>query len=193
MREKGSFLPIAGVVLLVVVVAFGAYFLRAKKDQSASNQIALQAVSSPATPKPSPSSETANWNTYVNTKYKFTFKYPANANIVGDAENINYDKATGQIISVDSPSLDLTVSYDLTVTKESIIKATEIITLNNQQWNVLVIDPKGGCPPGLGPCTSVLEYQAAINNKLITFTFRGNTDKTVPNQILSTFKFTDQN
>ena len=78
--QKG-FAPILILVgiLVIVAVAGGAYFLG---KQTTIHQFSLTSDASPAptgagnNPVPNGTGETANWKTYTNSEYKFSFRYP---------------------------------------------------------------------------------------------------------------------
>lgn len=73
-RKSNTLLLGVGAVLLLALGLGGSYLLFAPKQKAPTNQ---QATVSPTTaPSPTPD-ETANWETYTNTKREYSFKYPA--------------------------------------------------------------------------------------------------------------------
>lgn len=133
----GSILILVG-ILVLAAVAVGAYYFG--KSQTLKPQIQNPvAVSQTPQPISTPSAsqdEISNWKTYTNDKYNFSFKYPKEASIVGDAENTQANKILGQVVSIAGSDLDLTVSFDLGEPKESKIKSDENISISDNSWIV---------------------------------------------------------
>lgn len=80
-----TFLLIAGAIVLMAISAMGGYFLGVNKQQP--SQPPTQPSQSLPTPTPTPTSTpliipttdpliTANWKTYANIAFKYSFKYP---------------------------------------------------------------------------------------------------------------------
>lgn len=74
LNQKGNFLFIIGIVVLLFVIGTGGYLLYQKQVKPA---IAPQPISQ-TTPSPTSTDETANWTTYRNEQYNFEFKHPQN-------------------------------------------------------------------------------------------------------------------
>src|SRR3989338_410400 len=88
---KFPLFPILAGILLMILVATGTFFL----GKSQNNQNA----SIPSTPSPLPSEALAkegtpdptdNWETYINTKYKYQFKYPSDFKIFDESADRIY-------------------------------------------------------------------------------------------------------
>lgn len=81
-NQKGNPLVIMGVVLAIIIVGAGTYYLGVNKDKSSTNVNNQQIQASPTTQstptglQTSSTDETANWKTYTNTQQSFTIKYP---------------------------------------------------------------------------------------------------------------------
>lgn len=82
-KQRGSFLPALIVVLIVVIVGTGGYFLYRGQITPATN---YQEASQP-TPSPAPD-ETVKWKTYTNTGFGFSIKYPPNLQMEEIASDI---------------------------------------------------------------------------------------------------------
>lgn len=63
-KQKQGFTPIIILIVVLVALVAGAYYLGGKKSS-----LNLTPTSTP--------NATANWKTYTNTKYNYTFKYPS--------------------------------------------------------------------------------------------------------------------
>ena len=96
---------IIGVVIGIILVGGGilGFYLYQKNSEGSTPQ----QVNTPITASPSskPSNETANWNTYTNTKYSYQIKYPSNWSVgawpsnntnLGTADYLTFIKITGQ-------------------------------------------------------------------------------------------------
>ncbi|MBI2641147.1 hypothetical protein HYW87_00950 [Candidatus Roizmanbacteria bacterium] len=180
-------------ILVAVLSSLGTYYVLQSKSQP---QISTVPTLVPTQTLPSPiatADETANWKVFNDDKYQFSFKYPSEAVIIGNFDNYSNNKLIGKVVSMKGANLDLTMSLDLNFTDESILKTNEKVALGNSLWYIFFDDPKGNCPPGLGPCVRILQYQTKKNNKLVTFTFREVTkDDKIAQNIISSFKFSDQ-
>jgi len=92
-HKPGNLLILVGVVIVILVVGFGAYFLGINRNQS-SSQYSQQVTTPSTTPStivsPSPlSDETATWQTYTDGKLRFSIKHPEDIVIIrsfADAE-----------------------------------------------------------------------------------------------------------
>lgn len=78
-NQKGNFLLIIGVVVLVLVIGAGAYYLRTRKPATIvpSPTSVITSPTPQVTPTSSPTDETANWKTYTSEDASFSFKYPS--------------------------------------------------------------------------------------------------------------------
>ena len=76
LNQKGNILvPLLATVALISLVAAGYFFWQ---NQQLQNQPIVQYSNPISTPTPAPTiqSETANWKTFNNSEFNFTFKYP---------------------------------------------------------------------------------------------------------------------
>lgn len=77
--KSSKIIPICLGIVVVLVVAIGAYLLGSKQSQLVvQNSVQITPIPT-LTPDP-----TANWKTYANTKYTYLLKYPATWNVVTD-------------------------------------------------------------------------------------------------------------
>lgn len=73
MKQKGFATPILILVALLILGGLsGAYFL----GKSSAPKTPVQSTVTPKSQPTQTADETANWKTYTNTKYGFSFKYP---------------------------------------------------------------------------------------------------------------------
>lgn len=88
-KQKGL-API--LVVLLIVLAVGGYLLYQKQFKPA--------FTPQSPPSPIASDETANWKTYTNNKYKYSFKYPpswiSNEAALGDIVNFRFEGKDSQ-------------------------------------------------------------------------------------------------
>ncbi|KKR93161.1 MAG: hypothetical protein UU73_C0001G0342 [Candidatus Daviesbacteria bacterium GW2011_GWA1_41_61] len=110
LNQRGNFLLILGaVVTILVVIGAGGYLLTMNKNSNP-NQYSPQATSTST--QPISSNETANWKTYTNKQYGFTFKHPnlsLEGSICGQKPVANSDI---EILSLTSISVDTPNSCD---------------------------------------------------------------------------------
>ena len=72
LNQRGNFLLIIGIIVLLLVIGTGGYFLYQKQV----NKPVTIPQTSQLTPSSTPS-ETANWKTYTNTTWNYQFQYPS--------------------------------------------------------------------------------------------------------------------
>ncbi len=101
-RGQAGVLIIVGILVVVVIVG-GAYFLGMSRNTSPVPQPAPQIVKPQPTPasESTSSAETANWKTYTNNIFKYSFQYPptlavSNCPSYDCGEIIYYPKAPGK-------------------------------------------------------------------------------------------------
>lgn len=78
---KGFISPLLLALIAILLIGGGAFVYVQTKNQG--NQVVVGTVTSPqsiSTAQTS-SSQTANWKTYINSQYKFTFQYPTTAKV----------------------------------------------------------------------------------------------------------------
>lgn len=74
LRRSLGFTPVIILIVVLVIAAIaGAFYLGTKKGN-----IAYSPTSNPVSYSPSPTNLTANWKTYSNSQYRFSFEYPQN-------------------------------------------------------------------------------------------------------------------
>lgn len=86
-NQKG-FAEIFLIGLVVVIIAVAGYFAFIKKSEPVAEQLTPAPVVTQTNTMTSTSTdETANWKTYINTKYGYEFKYPENVGIVNEEDS----------------------------------------------------------------------------------------------------------
>lgn len=173
---SNKFLWLGIVVILLAVLSVGGYFVL-------NNNKKVAEVVPTATP--TPVDETANWKTYMNSKYGFEFKYPDNWTL--SEEN----SSTANYIYLKNGDEKLTFEV-VNSSKDNLLSSkptTKSVEFNSILWNYH--ESFKYCDAGECGKTSPA-YTAKKGNLLITFTLSTMTKVTnVPEQILSTFKFTN--
>ncbi len=219
MQQKGFFLPILGVIVLILVVGTGAYYFGKN-----SNNTTIETSESPSqspqlfdtsqkqvAPAISPTvDETANWKTYVDKKNQFSFKYPSNGHVETEQVSVVY------IATNNKPYFTFTVRTEdnpnhLT-TKHVVDKMVDDLKNNkNAPWAKSQADQtlqtmkdySNGQITGIklqsfdeGYPGAFGEVVEATENKIYTFYIGDgsgsnviNSDEKLLDQILSTFKF----
>ena len=98
MNQKGQALIFLLVGILIIAALGGAYYLGRQTTPKVTSSI--QPTLNPADASPAPTgagvsgapngaAETANWETYTNTKYSFEFKYPPTWSVIESKAPIN--------------------------------------------------------------------------------------------------------
>ena len=206
MNQKGHVL----LVVLLIAVAIGGYLLYTNYSNNRS-KVTTSVVQQTTQPSPSPSDETANWKTYTNTKYGFSFKYPSNL-VVAEQDTIQLtnEASMPQVIPnkyinilIFVYSIDPQTSLRGWVEKDTIRNkpdgttgSTVIGTIDNYQSG----DLQGFTYHG-GAEVDVKHVLFKKEGKIFDFTldcyetgcsYKDNPEaEAVFNQILSTFKFTN--
>ncbi|OGG14807.1 hypothetical protein A2773_06935 [Candidatus Gottesmanbacteria bacterium RIFCSPHIGHO2_01_FULL_39_10] len=184
---KFSIFPILGGIILVILVATGAFFFGKSQNNSpqSNSSPSLSPTSSqlPLSPTPDP---TANWKTYTNKQFSFTVNYPPEWEVDdNDALIIRFGSLTSRIDKINI----------------YIIDNKNQVTVDKLRQNLTDIDPItiGGFQGIKGINKDYLKenktiYSANIikDNNIFTIStvdFQDTNLKTTFDQILSTFKF----
>lgn len=88
MKQKGL-API--IIVLLIAAAIGGFLIYSGKINlnQTTTQVAQPSPTPGASGVPTGDAETANWKTYTNSEYKFSFKYPENWNNIIPSEGID--------------------------------------------------------------------------------------------------------
>ncbi len=220
-QQPTNTFPWLKVILLIfaisIPIGIGGYILGTQKNQPVSQkqQVSISPTISSPSPTPDP---TANWKTYTNNDLGYSFKYPSTMTMPSDTDNpipqafILYKSATEKERIHKNPTPDIVI--DGLVIEINDIKDKELDTLVKPYADNTIYPGKHLNIPNVqnisfGPFPSIgITYQQLV---FITSP-KGNILKfdagLVPNeypegysstfseiftQILSTFKFTDQN
>lgn len=134
----GSMLLVVGLVVVLLVLGGAYYFV----NKSSSSTVSSSIVQAPASPIVSPSptlDETANWKTYTNNEYHFSFKYPPELTLQKDdklvIDSTDFD---GQKISVVQYSPSFTTGK-LVQSNDPSIKPTQDVS-----WILINVTPTNG-------------------------------------------------
>lgn len=204
MKQKGFLLPIIGVVLLLVIIGAGAYYLGISK--SSDNPTTENVTSTLSTqPTSAPNDETEKWNTYKNPEGYFTVKYPptllskeekAGVNSACETSLVLADKASGF-----SKEYQGDITIDVCQVAEEFYPKAAFSNIEDGDIQSITIDGvKGYKKTGqadlakLGSKVRVTRVALNFKNKEYTLDLRyipNHPDyEQAFNQILSTFKFT---
>lgn len=138
-KQKGFFLPVIGIVLLLIIVITGSYYLGTQKNQSRpkSVQETMNYIPTPSStptsypsPTPIPSVETDNWKVYTNSS-EFAFKYPSDWAITPNTYKYDYVSLRSPDYSVNTEGIETLdkgvelMIYTETTTEKSIDKKFE--------------------------------------------------------------------
>ncbi len=76
-NQRGNFLLIIGVIVIILVIGVGAYYPGTRKSSSVvpSPNSVINFQTPQSSPASSPSEKTANWKTYTDAKYRLSFQY----------------------------------------------------------------------------------------------------------------------
>lgn len=197
-HPKSKFKLILFIVILLIIVGGGAYYLGAKQNKLiVGNQQTSPTIAPPiptSTPDP-----TANWKTYKNEKYGFEVKYPNNYAISTQsgsfvAPNIISFKPPAEIMfTVDDNPRNLSLS--------EWVKSDIVIHDLSIKWQSIIVGSVESLKsPISGNMDGGVGYSALIpqKNKVYSLLFStkapgAEAELKVFDQMLSTFKFTDQN
>lgn len=204
--RKGYLAPPVVIILALITLAvaatllFQAKFFSVGKNPSPTPQPA--AISPQPTPKISPqptptTDETANWKTYTNTKYKFSFKYPNYAELAYGAGGVGsplyVDENSSSIIVQPIKGENSYFGLGINTTNKSLDKIEK--DLINDKNNTDFTRVKAG-----GYEAIRFNYYGSIPQVIVIkdgneFEFDIAQDNPpyldISNQILSTFKFTE--
>lgn len=210
MRNQKGFAPI--LIILLIALAIGGYLFY-------SDKIPLPQTTSPLSPsasqEPNGSLETANWKTYTNTKYNFSFKYPSDDSkeygtfkLLG--ENNNPKEMDGNLerlsyVNIGYPQSDVAIIFNL-YSNPSKLSSERWWRDNSQSLYKFVHTGYSvsemsdtDLNQAKGPFSVTLIHEAAglklktiyVSHNSYTMEIFGTGSST--NQILSTFKFLDEN
>ena len=192
MNKRGNALIIILAILAMVGLTSTGYFLWLNKQPASkpTQNPAPQKTDLPTTPDP-----TANWKTYTNQKYNFSFKYPSSWTISSQGKNDTYNLLLGfsgpdiknyEVISFAvkenlNTQDEIKSLNQLSDTFGSKVLKTENLSVGNNKGIVITYSTAEGNTPE----EAVIEHKGNIY--LFIHSPNINLD-----QILSTFKFLDQ-
>lgn len=190
--QKGNALIFLLVGIFVIAIAGGAYYLgRLTTPKTLSVPVPISQTSQ-STPIPSSTStlvdETANWKTYTNSKYGFSFKYPDDLSFT---PSNNTDKSSEVEIYAYNPHDYAEVALVVSHKSESTLiqEDGENLTKSIIDFNGISADKYSG---NSGVAGTVYKEEVFFTHNSLTFIFSVGTynRKNLLIQILSTFKFT---
>lgn len=196
----------AAILILVLVAAIiilgGVFYVKHSKKSAVQSTVQI----SPS-PLILPTEETANWKTYTNTKYKYSFKYPNGSYIAtiehneGAAESLK-NLGTANLITINRkmhviPELNRDAAvptetiFTIVAVEEKTVASERMQNLKNTDAGAFnIVTTKFGDKDEFK--FSDASQNVIIYDQNIHYNFRSD-DQELLDQILSTFKFTDQN
>lgn len=186
--SKSKMIPFIIVAVLLILVGVGSYILGTKKTQTViENKVIIQP--SP-TPTPDP---TASWQTFANTQYGYTLRHPL------DWKYAVSPKGLGQVILLpQNEQIPLEPSFIVVSVANSIIEPLiegdeRNILVNKKSVTVAGLNgEQGGFKEYGTEGISHIQTAVAHNNQTYYFYLDRLEYVDIYNQILSTFRFTDQ-
>lgn len=193
-----AFRPVMAVaaVLLISGLSFGAY--QFGKNQTPSSPIVEPPTLSPTVSSPSsnPADPTANWKTYTNTKYGFSFKYPK-----------IWESEEEKMALLDNPDNVEITFFPVGETHNKSVGGNFILSVSyvgdkrtvdyvKSEYSPKALKTEIGGKPALKDDVSLYAYIKVDNNNSIEV--RNNNSKTATevvtyfDQLLATFKFLGQ-
>lgn len=191
--HKGFIVPLL-LALIALLLAGGAY-VYVQKNQT--NQLVTGNVALPqaTSTTPTSNSQTADWKTYTNVQYGFSFKYPNNYSNTDPSSSLALASAPQALFNLAVKDGDIMQVYVL----NKVFDPTNIQSLYGKIQNpeMLTIDNKDAYGFGnadAGCSQKVIEM--ALGRQTLKFSFSSCEGNKAPflgsdlqNQILSTFKF----
>lgn len=182
-------------VLVIVIIGMGIYMLGIRNNKQVSTQPVQQTskISIPSmqdapitAQAPLTVEQTSNWKTYTNGSLFYSIKYPPAITV--NERSIDYVQVGDQITILVSTVSPLNCKGDcpnITKLSDVTINGIKMTKLEGEQGAI------GGNTPG-----QIIEYIIPKGNSYFLIEYQqnnfGNIDGKTFNQILSTFKFTDQ-
>ena len=198
--KKGSVVIIIAIVFAVVIGVIGVLgyqkFLAKPQANEKVNQSVDSTQKTRTSSSPKVNDETANWKTYTNQRYKFSFKYPPPWELAPDIKDA-YPEENVIVLLDNYNEITISIRENITDTKE----AEGIVCGPPQCGGYKFEDTKIGNLIVRKPEAAALEkaeygYAVYLLNDNTLYAFFLNTDKSTQDrdiktldQILSTFKF----
>ncbi len=192
-KKKFPFLLYISLILLSVVSVISIYlFLQVR-------QLTLEKLTPSPTPTPSPSADpTEGWETYTNTRYNYSFRYPSNLIIQSGVELLSANENERNLSTtntIDVLDNNDTIVQVVSVKKfETLEETKKSITVTNADKSPEYIDFEIQSQPAFkyfdGDSTFVMTIQGNYFYQI--YLSKGSVEKeSISTKILSTLKFTD--
>lgn len=188
-RQKGL-API--LIVILIALAVGGYLVYSKQTtQSTPAPKAASPVPNGTGETANPDSIGANWQTYVNTKYKYSLRYPDNWRLITYTQTDDIYKTIG-LNPDDSETRqgnELSVDIESGTVAERISFHKELGNLNSQPEDLTIADIAAKrFSTTLSNGDKVTEILLSQGSNLFVVSYKGNY-QTIIQKILSTFKF----
>lgn len=208
-------------IVIIMVIAGGAYFFGKSQAPKSQNSVIISQTSQPTiTSQPAPiPDETANWETYTNTKYGFSLKYPpdwyawnsGNQVAVSEDDSIYVSfqpkpppgviyggNPGGLVIRVRddrNPIMNAKEYVDNVIipAQEPVLRAKiKIKSANLDKIDAIIVDGVGHATDSFSPIMAAYIVRSTSDKQAIELMWDqifNEEDKKLFSQILSTFKF----
>lgn len=202
--QKGFVLPLLLIIIAALLVAGGAYVYVQNKQTNQMSDVTLPDQTTPTAQ--TSNTQTADWKTYTNSQYSFSFQYPANL------EFNSYESSPGvftfQVSKTKTPTrieCNTEFSFSGSVFDKKIVSTSIVSDTVKRQYNdslsytqeniggkVVMVEKKT-----LGVCGSgdIITWTEPSGRFVVLFNLQpsevdlSSDYKNTYNQILSTFKF----
>jgi hypothetical protein len=190
---SGFLISLLSILLLMSVLIAGFFAYQTQNLVKELTEIKYKAspVAS-ATPDPA-----ANWKTYTDSKGRFSFKYPGDWFIWNspDGASLLLDESSFDPNLIAEPD-QVEITFVTTASKEDINTYTVNFTPTSKTTTgnnvVFSINDRSLGPKEEGPASQYLFAQAVVENNLYRFGLTSSEYKTVFDQILESFKITEE-
>lgn len=207
MRQKGLsvIFLLLGIGLILGVAAGGYLFGRSSNIGQPQNSV-ITSSSPNTTPTPSPSSIsnlTDDWQTYDNTQFGFTFKYPQMWVLVDNVSGNASGMLSVHQLNIFNPTREKDALPNITIeiSKDNLPEYTSPKTPTTDMIDGIKTD-RQSIPSDMQSAIEAEFFKKGVNNYRITLMYADQKQPegketynqaalTIFNQILSTFKFTD--
>lgn len=187
------------IILLILIISLpvgiGGYILGTQKNQSVQTEQNQQISPSITTTQPSPTPDpTVNWKIYTDPKGKYSFQYPINWYLYQDSGGVTiYDRPKDQIPAGGGDSNSVEIGYTATGSFSPNFAYDNGPNKPNTTIKQYTINNYSGIRGQQAQGQDIVYLKNPNGGYASFILWDESNNEDVFNQILSTFKFTDQN